>query len=97
MLSTKRQSIEELTADGSRSRRKRHVYLCIKNNPGVSRNEIEREAHIRLSCVCGRANELLVSGDVIELGTKIDPITKKHVGRLYATVGPKEQLCLELK
>ena len=45
------------------------VLTCVEaaGEPGITRQEIADELGMRLQTVCGRANELLRSGDVYEL------------------------------
>lgn len=59
------------------------MYRFIVENPGCSRNDIERSG-FRQSSVAGRVNGLIhKSGVVREDGCKKDPITGESVARLY--------------
>jgi hypothetical protein len=66
------------------------VFEFIYNNPGCSRADIERGlVGMRINCVCGRVNELLVAGSIHEDGCKHDSLTGRSVNRLY--VGRKAE------
>jgi hypothetical protein len=91
MNTTKSQAYSEITEDGSRSRRRAQVLEIIKANPGCSRNDIERIGRIRLSSVCGRVAELLGDDEIVQLGEKKDPITKKTVEMLFVKIIKGEQ------
>lgn len=51
--------------------------LCVYG-PG-SRADLAQRTGLKINVVCGRVNELIASGAVVENGTKRDPSTGKHV------------------
>lgn len=89
MSFTKQKSFREITDDGTRSKRRRQVYTLIAEHPHCSRADIAKLGNIRLSCVCGRVNELIEAGRVVEVGTKVDSETHKTVALLDLAAGVK--------
>lgn len=71
---------------GFNSTKRAKIFNYIFENPGCSRADIERGLlGIKINCVCGRVNELLTSGAVIELGCKHDVETGRSVNCLYVS------------
>jgi predicted transcriptional regulator len=61
------------------------IFEFVYSNPGCSRSDIERGLiDMKINCVCGRVNELLMAGSIHENGCKHDSVTGRSVNRLYA-------------
>jgi len=88
-MQTKQKSLREITDDGTRSKRRRQVYVLISEYPKRSRADIAKLGHLRLASVCGRVNELIAAGKVVEVGTKVDEETHKTVAILDLTADTK--------
>lgn len=59
--------------------RQERVLRAIRDNPGLSRNEIARIAGMMPSNVSSRISELIREGSVVPAGRKRDPITGRAV------------------
>jgi predicted transcriptional regulator len=69
---------------GFNSTKRAQVFSFIYEHPGCSRADIERGLKgIKINCVCGRVNELLVAGAIVEKGCKHDPMTRRSVNLLF--------------
>ena len=69
----------EITRDGTKGHRKAMVFRCVKDFGPITRMEISKMLNITLSCVCGRINELIGSGEVEEYGKTTCIYTGKTV------------------
>ena len=80
-----------LQAEGSINTQEAIIYLIValSNTSGLIREEIADATGFRLSAVCGRVNELIKRGELIERGTRINP----HSGKANKVVcRPMRQL-----
>jgi len=92
------QAHDEITRSGRKNRQEQQVLDVIKANLGISRRKIAQITGFELGSVSGRVNSLLkaVPKIVFEMGTEIDPKTKKTVKLVWPDtsqdVGPHPEL-----
>jgi hypothetical protein len=81
---TSRLSYDAVKSDGTVTKQAGVILDLLRTFPDrpFSRFDIHAVTGMRLSSVCGRANELMKAGLVVEPGTKIDPLTGKVVKTL---------------
>lgn len=80
-LSTKRESLYKLNipeVDWT-------IYQYIKDNPGLSREDIAQHTEYKVSTVCGAINRLMIEDMVFVCGYKKDPHTGRRVQVLSLT------------
>lgn len=81
---TSRLAYDEIRADGTTSKQCGIILDLLRTFPDrpFSRFDIHGVTGMRLASVCGRVNEMIAVGLVVETGTKVDPLTSKTVKTL---------------
>jgi len=69
---------QDIQEDGTAESQRMTILRFIRNNPGMTRNEISYNSGIRINAVCGRVNELIKTLSIYEDGKKIDKLTNKQ-------------------
>jgi len=68
----------EIEKEGITGKQRKKIYSYLKKlTAGRTRNELRRELKIPINAVCGRVNELLRLGKIIEIGQRRDLYTNK--------------------
>lgn len=74
----------DIIVDGTMSKQCGIILNLLRTFPDqpFSRFDIHGVTGMRLASVCGRCSELLESALIVEVGTKVDPLTHKTVKTL---------------
>lgn len=79
MAQTSLESYIRLHEEGNMGKRQQQVYTQISGTPGISDREISETLGLPINSVCGRRNELVDKGFVVQKGLKYDETTKRMV------------------
>ena len=67
---TSLEAYESIKVDGTKKSQTESILFLIIERPGLSRQDISKALGIAINAVCGRINELLKEGMIVENGTK---------------------------
>lgn len=79
---------EQLVATGKDKTMRARILKYVIDHPGKTRNELALRLSMRLASVCGRANELVAAGLLVEDGTRMDAVTGHQNKILMPFYGP---------
>ncbi len=80
---TSRTALADLHDTGKAETQKNKVYWAIMEYQPITRNELSRLLNLGINVVCGRVNELIKEGAVIENGIKADKYSSQPNKKLY--------------
>jgi hypothetical protein len=86
---------DAIQADGTAVTKAARVLAYVRAHPRCSRQDIAKGTGITINCVCGRVNELIESGELLERELdKTDPVSGKRVNTV-AIMPQQRELALE--
>lgn len=84
-------SYRELVRSGNATNQQFLIINAMQQGVSYSRREIARMTGLEINAVCGRVDELIKAGAVVECPARLDPVTRRRVQTVELNTGEKQR------